>query len=132
MQPALEALPQIKRERKIFFLVDWLGAFIGGQQSPAAQEQVYEYLKTANIDQDLRLKILQVADELDRTVAIRQKFPRVSLGTIPSIRQGAPAHAIFTLSVAPVIRFFTSRATTTPVPRNLVASRRPLLTAVHS
>ncbi len=76
MQPALEALPQIKRERKIFFLVDWLDAFLGGQQSPAARDQVYEYLKTPNIDQDLRLKILQVVDELDRTVAIRQKFPQ--------------------------------------------------------
>jgi len=76
LQPALEALPQIKRERKIFFLVDWLDAFLTGQQSPAAREEVYAYLKTANIDQDLRLKILQVVDELDRTVAIRQKFSR--------------------------------------------------------
>jgi aminopeptidase N len=76
VQPALEALPQIKRERKIFFLVDWLDAFLIGQQSPAARDQVYEYLKTPDIDQDLRLKILQVVDELDRTVAIRQKFPR--------------------------------------------------------
>ena len=75
LQAALEALPQIKRDRKIFFLVDWLDAFLGGQQSPAAQAQVHQYLKTANIDQDLRLKILQVVDELDRTVAIRQKFP---------------------------------------------------------
>ena len=51
---ALEALPQIKRERKIFFLVDWLTAFIEGQQSPAAQAQVYAYLDSAGIDDDLR------------------------------------------------------------------------------
>ena len=76
VQPALEALPQIKRERKIFFVVDWLDAFLVGQQSPAARDQVYKYLKTPNVDQDLRLKILQVVDELDRTVAIRQKFPQ--------------------------------------------------------
>jgi aminopeptidase N len=76
LQPALEALAQIKRDRKIFFVLDWLGAFLGGQQSPAARERVYEYLKTPNIDQDLRLKILQEVDELDRTVAIRQKFPK--------------------------------------------------------
>jgi aminopeptidase N len=76
LQPALEALPQIKSERKIFFLVDWLGAFLGGQQTPAARERVHEYLKTASMDQDLRLKILQEVDELDRTVAIRQKFPQ--------------------------------------------------------
>ncbi len=76
LQPALEALPQIKRDRKIFFVLDWLGAFLGGQQSPAARERVYEYLKTKDIDPDLRLKILQEVDELDRTVSIRQKFPQ--------------------------------------------------------
>ena len=75
VKPALDALPQIKRDRKIFFLVDWLDAFLAGQQSPAARAQVHEYLKTANVGQDLQLKILQVVDELDRTVAIRQKFP---------------------------------------------------------
>ena len=76
LKPALEALPQIKLNRKIFFLVDWLDAFLGGQQSAAAQAQVREYLNTASIDTDLRLKILQVVDELDRTVAIRQRFPQ--------------------------------------------------------
>jgi aminopeptidase N len=30
---ALQALPRIKRERKIFFLVAWLDAFIGGQRA---------------------------------------------------------------------------------------------------
>jgi aminopeptidase N len=76
LKPALEALPQIKRERKIFFLVDWLTAFIEGQQSPSAQAQVYAYLDSAQLDADLRLKILQAVDELDRTVAIRRKFPQ--------------------------------------------------------
>jgi aminopeptidase N len=75
LKDALEALPQIKRERKIFFLVDWLEAFIDGQQSPAAQAEVYAYLDSGGIDDDLRLKILQAVDELDRTVAIRRKFP---------------------------------------------------------
>ena len=74
--PALNALGQIKRDRKIFFLVDWLDAFLGTQQSPAAQAQVRDYLKTATLDPDLRLKILQSVDELDRTVAIRAKFPQ--------------------------------------------------------
>jgi len=74
LRPALEALPQIKRERKIFFLLAWLNRFIGGQQSRAAQAQVYGFLNTAKLDKDLRLKILQVVDELDRTVKIRQKY----------------------------------------------------------
>jgi aminopeptidase N len=76
LKPALEALPQIKRERKIFFLMGWLDAFIGGQQSPAAQAEVHDFLRTAKLDRDLRLKILQAVDELDRTVKIRQKFPQ--------------------------------------------------------
>jgi aminopeptidase N len=75
LKPALEALPQIKRERKIFFALGWLNAFIGGQQSAAAQTQVHEFLKSAALDKDLQLKILEVSDELDRTVKIRQRFP---------------------------------------------------------
>src|SRR5690349_12671742 len=75
LKPALEALPQIKRERKIFFALGWLNAFIGGQQSGAAQAQVHEFLRTAALDKDLQLKILEVSDELDRTVRIRQRYP---------------------------------------------------------
>jgi len=75
LKPALEALPQVKRERKIFFVLAWLGAFIGGQQSPAADAEVHEWLKTNDIDRDLRLKVLEVVDELDRTVRIRQRYP---------------------------------------------------------
>jgi aminopeptidase N len=75
LKPALDALPEIKRDRKIFFLGNWLAAFIGGQQSPAADAEVHEYLRTAALEPDLRLKILQAVDELDRTVKIRQTFP---------------------------------------------------------
>lgn len=75
LKPALEALPQIKRERKIFFALGWLNAFIGGQQSAAAQARVHEFLKSAALDKDLQLKVLEVSDELDRTVKIRQRFP---------------------------------------------------------
>ena len=75
LKPALEALPQIKRERKIFFLLAWLNAFIGGQQSAEAQAQVHEFLRTEALDKDLQLKILEVSDELDRTVKIRQRYP---------------------------------------------------------
>jgi aminopeptidase N len=71
LKPALEALPQIKRERKIFFLLGWLEAFLGGQQSAAAQQQVREFLGRNDLDADLRLKILETSDELDRTVKIR-------------------------------------------------------------
>jgi aminopeptidase N len=72
--PALDALPQVKRERKIFFMLAWLNAFIGGQQSAAAQKQVHEFLQSAAQDKDLRLKILEVVDELDRTVKIKARY----------------------------------------------------------
>jgi len=75
LKPALDALPQIKRERKIFFVLGWLNAFIGGQQSAAAQAQLREFLTGAALDKDLQLKILEVSDELDRTVKIRQHYP---------------------------------------------------------
>lgn len=72
---ALDALPQVKRQRKIFFGLAWLNAFIGGQQSAAALAEVQEFLRTAPLDKDLRLKILEVSDELERTVKIRQRYP---------------------------------------------------------
>jgi hypothetical protein len=68
-------IPQVKRERKIFFVFAWLGAFIGGQQSAVAEGEVQDWLKTSNIDRDLRLKVLEVVDELDRTVRILQRYP---------------------------------------------------------
>jgi aminopeptidase N len=75
LKQALEALPQIKSDRKIFFLENWLDAFIYGQLSAAAQAEVHRYLDTARMDKDLRLKILEAVDELDRTVNIRRRFP---------------------------------------------------------
>jgi aminopeptidase N len=76
LRPALDAMPQVKRERKIFFLLTWLEAFIGGQNSAASADVVHNFLRTAELDQDLRLKVLQYVDELDRTVRIRAKFPQ--------------------------------------------------------
>jgi aminopeptidase N len=74
LKPALEALPQVKRERKIFFVLTWLNAFIGGQTSQRALDQVREFLQTSRIDRDLELKVLEVMDELERTTRIRAKF----------------------------------------------------------
>jgi aminopeptidase N len=72
---ALNDLPDIKQHRKIFFLGAWLGAFIEGQNSAEAQAAVQAWLASQKIDPDLRLKILEMSDSLDRTVLIRQKFP---------------------------------------------------------
>ena len=65
---------QLKRERKIFFVVNWLGSFVGNQYTPAALKTVDDFLKQNMPDPDLRLKILEVRDELDRTVRIRARW----------------------------------------------------------
>ena len=75
LTPALDALPQIKRERKIFFVLGWLNAFVGGQRTAKAQAEIRAFLATGAVDNDLRLKILEVSDELDRTVKIRTRYP---------------------------------------------------------
>jgi len=72
--PALAALPQVKHDRKIFFVLGWLNAFIGGQQSAEAQTAIHKFLDSSILDRDLKLKVLEVVDELDRTVRIRQKY----------------------------------------------------------
>lgn len=72
---ALNELPDIKQHRKIFFLGAWLGAFIGGQNSVEAPTAVQAWLANKKIDSDLRLKVLEVSDSLERTVLIREKFP---------------------------------------------------------
>ena len=74
LEPALTSLPQIKRDRKIFFVLAWLNAFIGGQQSEEAARTVRQWLQAHPPDPDLARKVLEVLDELDRTVRIRAKF----------------------------------------------------------
>jgi len=74
LQPALDALPQLKRERKIFFVTSWLASFVENQHSPAALKTVDDFLKQNSADPDLRLKILEVRDELARTVRIRARW----------------------------------------------------------
>ncbi|HEY9139033.1 MAG TPA: peptidase M1, partial [Terriglobus sp.] len=75
LRRSLDQLPEIKRDRKIFFLGAWLGAFLGGQTSAEAQRIVDAWLAQPNIDADLRRKVLENRDGLDRTVKIRSKFP---------------------------------------------------------
>ncbi len=72
---SLDALAQIKRTRKIFFLGAWLSAFLDGQHSPEAQAAVHAWLASQTTDPDLRLKVLEASDALDRTVLIRTRFP---------------------------------------------------------
>jgi aminopeptidase N len=72
---ALDQLPEIKRDRKIFFLGAWLGSFLTDQTSADAERAVQQWLTQPGIDPDLRLKVLENNDELERTIRIRQRFP---------------------------------------------------------
>jgi aminopeptidase N len=74
LKNALEALPKLKQTRKIFFINEWLSAFIGGQESKQALDVIDGYLQNNNIDKDLKLKILEATDRLERCVKIRTKF----------------------------------------------------------
>ena len=79
LSKALDSLDQIKQHRKIFFLGAWLNAFMDGQNTLAssggAQEQVHAWLQSHTIDSDLRLKVLEAVDELERTARIEKSFP---------------------------------------------------------
>jgi aminopeptidase N len=76
VSPALEALPLVKRQRKIFFVNGWLSSFVAGHTSPEAQQAVATFLERKDLDPDLRLKILEVKDDLDRTIRIRARWQR--------------------------------------------------------
>ena len=75
LESALKELPKLKRSRKIFFVNGWLAAFIGGQKNDAALKIVQKFLdEEKSLDKDLRLKVLEAVDGLERTVKVRAKF----------------------------------------------------------
>jgi aminopeptidase N len=75
LRPALDSLPFIQGNRRIFFLGSWLGAFLGGHTSEAALQAVKGFLSDhPGLPKDLRQKVLQSSDELERTVRIRTRW----------------------------------------------------------
>jgi len=73
--PALDSLPWIQQNRRIFYLGSWIGGFIGGQNSPTALSEIDSFLAARpTMARDLREKILQTRDDLERTVRIRAKY----------------------------------------------------------
>jgi len=72
--PALDSLPYIQSHRRIFFLETWLAAFLRGQTGDSALDVVRSYLDAhPHLPLDLRRKVLQHMDELERTVLIRSE-----------------------------------------------------------
>ncbi|HSD43008.1 MAG TPA: M1 family aminopeptidase [Burkholderiales bacterium] len=74
LERALARLPQLKRERKIFFVNNWLAAFLGGQIDMASASAARRFVRQAKLDPDLRRKVLEALDELERTVKVRSAF----------------------------------------------------------
>jgi aminopeptidase N len=73
LRPALDSLPFLQANRRIFFLETWLAAFLRGQTGDSALGVVRRYLGAhPRLPQDLRRKVLQHMDELERTVRIRR------------------------------------------------------------
>jgi aminopeptidase N len=72
---ALDTLPWIQQNRRIFFLGSWLSATLGGQTEREALELVDAWLAAhPALAPDLRQKVLQSRDELQRTVRVRERF----------------------------------------------------------
>jgi aminopeptidase N len=76
LETALEQLPELGRTRKIFFVNRWLAAFLGGQTSEAAVATTRRFLRERRLEPDLRRKVLEHLDGLERTVKIRAAFAR--------------------------------------------------------
>jgi aminopeptidase N len=75
LEPALDTLPWIQRNRRIFFLGRWLGALLGGQDGPEALAAVDAWLAAhPALAPDLRRKVLEARDGLARRVRIRAAY----------------------------------------------------------
>jgi aminopeptidase N len=72
LQSALASLPELSTRHKIFFVNAWLAAFVGGQTGASALAMAEQAAADPALTPALRRKLLEVTDELARTVAIRR------------------------------------------------------------
>ncbi|MDP9348162.1 MAG: aminopeptidase, partial [Gemmatimonadota bacterium] len=74
LRPALERLEWIRENRRIFFLPRWIEAFLRGHTDAGALAEVDAFLAAhPELPLDIRRKVLQARDELERTVRIRER-----------------------------------------------------------
>jgi aminopeptidase N len=74
LSQALDAAVWLRDNRRIFFLPRWLDAFIGGHTTPDALHIVDAFLiEQADLPDDVRRRVLQARDELERAVRIRAR-----------------------------------------------------------
>lgn len=73
LRPALDKSEWIRDNRRIFFLPRWIDAFIGGQSNTEALQTVDTFLReNPSLPPDIKRRVLQARDDLERTVAVRQ------------------------------------------------------------
>ena len=76
LRRALENAEMQKQMRRIFFMPAWLDAFVATQVSGDALAVVDEFLaEHAGLAPDVRRKLLQSRDALQRTLRIRMRYP---------------------------------------------------------
>ncbi len=72
LEPALDAAPWVKENRKIFFMPAWLESFLGAHADPEALAVVETWLRRQrDLPKDIRRKLLVPLHELRRAVRIR-------------------------------------------------------------
>jgi aminopeptidase N len=77
LRPSLERLEWVRDNRRIFFLPRWISAFVGGHDGPEALAIVDRFLaENPALPIDIRRKVLQSRDELERTVRVRSAAAR--------------------------------------------------------
>ena len=75
LRPALEKVEWVKKNRKVFFMPAWVGAFVNGHSSQEALDVVNEFLaEYSDLPTDIRRKILQSLDSLQRAVRIKKRW----------------------------------------------------------
>ena len=80
---ALDTLQWIQANRRIFFLGSWLSSTMSGQTDHEALQLIDSWLAThPALAVDLRQKILQARDELERTVRIRTRHAESRTGSV--------------------------------------------------
>jgi aminopeptidase N len=78
LRPSLDRLEWVRDNRRIFFLPRWISGFAGGHVSGEALAAVDRFLaENPALPADIRRKVLQSRDELERTVRIRAAAERM-------------------------------------------------------
>jgi aminopeptidase N len=73
LRPALERSEWLRDNRRIFFLPTWINSFVGSRVDAAALAEVDRFLaERPALGLDVRRRVLQARDELERAVRLRE------------------------------------------------------------